>query len=244
MTITADPAAELVEISAGSHYAVSLPEGSSVVTLTLNAEGKPADPTTGDECVCDTDPTRTEFPYAVEKDNPVVTFSGLAQSPFSTTTQKWEIKNNTATGDHAFTVSAEVVQNYHPCPDGWSGGVPDKTLTIPSKNFTVTVIDVSLNMTAYRPLSANPLNNRLVVPQDQNESPGVGIRINGDDDNNNGIPDMNDSGTVGNENDLVEVELEVTFPVPSGVTYVLKRNNVNIEVWENPNKGTSLGRVR
>ena len=78
------------------------------------------------------------------------------------------------------------------------------------------------------------------VPDDQEESPGAGIRINGDDDNENGTPDREDNSVSG-ENDLIEVKLEVgPFPVPSGVTNVLKRSNANIKVWDSQQKGTAL----
>ncbi|MDO9541335.1 MAG: hypothetical protein Q7J98_03315, partial [Kiritimatiellia bacterium] len=90
-----------------------------------------------------------------------------------------------------------------------------------------------VEMTAYRPTTEGPAYNnpfqRRAVPNDLEESPGAGIRINGD------------SESSANENDLIEVQLDVApFPVPSGLTYVLKRNNSNIKVWDSQTMGAAL----
>jgi hypothetical protein len=99
------------------------------------------------------------------------------------------------------------------------------------------IIDVSLlsvELTAHRPYTEGPTYGNPFqdheVPDDQEESPGAGIRINGDTE------------TAANENDLIEVELEVApFPVPSGVQYFLRRNNSNVTVWDNrQGEGTAL----
>ena len=93
---------------------------------------------------------------------------------------------------------------------------------------------LSVELTAHRPYSEGPAYGNPFqdheVPDDQEESPGAGIRINGDTE------------TAANENDLIEVELEVApFPVPSGVQYFLRRNNSNIKVWDNrQGTGTAL----
>jgi len=103
---------------------------------------------------------------------------------------------------------------------------------------------LSVDMTAYRPQTetagyGNPFQ-RTAVPAGEKESPGVGIRVNGDDDNNNSTPDRNDA-TVNNENDLIEVVLNAAPPATSGgFTYVLKRSSSNIKVWNSATKGTAL----
>jgi len=89
-------------------------------------------------------------------------------------------------------------------------------------------------LTAHRPYTEGPAYGNPFqdheVPDDQEENPGAGIRINGDTE------------AAANENDLIEVELEVEpFPVPSGVQYFLRRNNSNIRVWDNrQGTGTAL----
>ncbi len=100
----------------------------------------------------------------------------------------------------------------------------------------------SAEMTAYRPQSkayGDPLNRRAVSDRDE-VSPGVGIRINGDDDDENSIPDRIDFAVPG-ENDLIEVELTIAqSPVLAGFEYVLSRSNANIKVWDSPNKTTAI----
>jgi len=92
---------------------------------------------------------------------------------------------------------------------------------------------LSIELTAHRPTTEGPAYGIPFqdheVPDDEEENPGAGIRINGDTE------------TAANENDLIEVELEVgSFPVPSGVQYFLRRNNSNIKVWNNQQMGTAL----
>jgi len=105
---------------------------------------------------------------------------------------------------------------------------------------------VSLSITAYRPQSEGygvPFQ-RHAVPVGENVSPGVGVRINGDDDNGNSAPDLNES-SVTNENDLVELTLQVNpFPVPAGLEYALVRSDAGIRVWNQQfksNSGVLLG---
>lgn len=52
----------------------------------------------------------------------------------------------------------------------------------------------------------NPFQ-KTEIPDDEEESPGAGIRVNGDTE------------TAANENDLIEVELKAEpYPTPSGLT--------------------------
>ena len=102
-------------------------------------------------------------------------------------------------------------------------------------------IATGITMTAFRPLSesyGNPLVRRA-IPHAEEQNPGVGIRINGDDDNANGIADQNEQFVTG-ENDLIEVELGVSELTPSGVEYILRRTASNIKVWESPTKDIAI----
>ena len=95
----------------------------------------------------------------------------------------------------------------------------------------------AVTMTAFRPQSeayGDPLLRRAVAEGDKLD-PGVGIRINGDDDDDDGIADNEDESVIG-ENDLIEVELSVNVTEPSGVEYVLRRNNPSLRVWSTANK--------
>jgi hypothetical protein len=99
-----------------------------------------------------------------------------------------------------------------------------------------------LDLTAYRPASeayGAPLQ-RAAVPDLDEESPGTGIRINGDDDNGNAQPDRDDTGVAG-ENDLIEITLTLDPPTPaSGFEYVLERSSSNLRVWNEATKATEV----
>jgi hypothetical protein len=99
-----------------------------------------------------------------------------------------------------------------------------------------------LGMAAFRPKSEGygaPFQ-RTEIPEDEEEAPGAGIRVNGDDDNGNGQPDRDDAAVTG-ENDLIEVVLTADPPVPpSGFDYVLTRSNPALRVWDGPTKGTGI----
>jgi hypothetical protein len=99
-----------------------------------------------------------------------------------------------------------------------------------------------LEMTGFRPQSEAygfPLQ-RTPVPHDQQITPGVGVRINGDDDDGNGVADFDDPAVSG-ENDLIEVVLMVSPPeAPEGMEYVLTRITGELRVWELSTKNTEI----
>lgn len=108
---------------------------------------------------------------------------------------------------------------------------------------SMKLVLLRVGMTAYRPTTEGPAYNnpfqRREIPEAQEETPGAGIRVNGDDDNVNSTPDRNDT-TVNNENDLIEVVLDAAPTAPaSGFKYVLKRSSSNIKVWNSQTKGTA-----
>ncbi|MDG2149517.1 MAG: hypothetical protein P8N09_08335 [Planctomycetota bacterium] len=101
---------------------------------------------------------------------------------------------------------------------------------------------LSVGLTAYRPQSeayGSPLIRRS-VPDTTEETPGVGIRINGDDDNGNSEPDRDDTSVSG-ENDLIEVVWNVSeAPAPTGYEYVMRRSSDSIKVWSNATKNAAI----
>ena len=122
----------------------------------------------------------------------------------------------------------------------------ESTEVICKADFTAyyQLLYAELDMTAHRPLTEGPDYwnpfSKHVVPRSENETPGVGIRLNGDDDDSDGTADKNDSSVAG-ENDLIEVHLTAApAPAPSGVEYVLKRSNSELKVWESKTKGTAI----
>jgi hypothetical protein len=110
--------------------------------------------------------------------------------------------------------------------------------------FGLAVLNVlKVDMTAYRPMTdwtayGNPFQKQAIT-NSQEENPGAGIRVNGDDDNNNSTADSSDT-MVSGENDLIEVELKAEPYPASGLTYILKRSNSIIKVWNGQSKGTAL----
>ncbi|MGD9782246.1 MAG: hypothetical protein AB7V14_08855 [Kiritimatiellia bacterium] len=97
-----------------------------------------------------------------------------------------------------------------------------------------------LNMTAYRPTTEEPMYGhpfqRHEVQDDQEECQGAGIRINGDDDDHDGNPDMDNLPVTG-ENDLIELRLDASLSSDqSDVEYVLKMNSNNLNVWSTQTK--------
>ena len=87
-------------------------------------------------------------------------------------------------------------------------------------------------MTAFAPFSSDLPNQE--IPSTSNVVTRVGIRFNGDDDDKNGNPDWFDRKFVGNEDDLIMVELAVNpdSNAASDVAgYVLTRSDANIRVW-------------
>lgn len=95
------------------------------------------------------------------------------------------------------------------------------------------------NMTAHRPQTAGFHWDAAAhqVPNSQEVSPGVGIRINNDDDDRDGTRDRIDQSVPG-EDDLIKLILHVT-PLP-GFEYSLKRNAPNICVWTDRTKDTPV----
>jgi hypothetical protein len=103
----------------------------------------------------------------------------------------------------------------------------------------------ALDLTVYRPVTGTSAMSgapfqRWPVVEAEEMVPGAGIRVNGDDDDADGVPDRDDLGVAG-ENDLLELTLSVAPPAPPpGYEYVLIRNNANVRVW---NESTRLNEI-
>jgi hypothetical protein len=101
-----------------------------------------------------------------------------------------------------------------------------------------------LDLTGYRPYNrfmppnaARQEQQVPAVPANQEDNPGVGIRFNGDDDDNDGMADYRDNNGVAGEDDLVRIDLQfgVQQP-PAGIDYYLKRSAGVLQVWTGPAK--------
>ncbi len=120
-------------------------------------------------------------------------------------------------------------------PDVYTVTVGNGSCETREVEVTITKVD----MTAYRPQTEGPGYGspfqKHEVPEDKEESPGVGIRYNGDDDDGDTMVDHSDSSVAG-ENDLIEVMLTADPPSVYGLEYVLKLSNDDLRVWENSTK--------
>ena len=103
----------------------------------------------------------------------------------------------------------------------------------------------TLDLDAWRPMtgasgaSGAPFQ-RWPVDEIEENAPGARIRINGDDDDADGLADRNDIGVAG-ENDLVELTLTVDPPAPPpGYEYVLARSSANLRVWNESTRNTEV----
>ena len=121
-------------------------------------------------------------------------------------------------------VAAQIARFRDPGPDE------------PSRNWLI-------ELTAYRPRHGDGYHpfRRAAVRNELEVEPGVGIRVNGDDDNDNGVPDLRESGVSG-EDDLIEVRIDVHAQrAPPGATVVLAMaSHQSLRVWADPHKRHEL----
>ena len=159
------------------------------------------------------------------------TSSATASATPTRTATNTATASATATGTMTETATASATAADTPTPTASETPSPTPTATWTVPAFT-------LGITAFRPQTESygaPFQRRA-VPAGENLTPGVGVRINGDDDNNNGIADLLD-GAVSSENDLVELTLQVSpFPAPVGYEYVVQRSNAGIKLWPDAGK--------
>lgn len=95
---------------------------------------------------------------------------------------------------------------------------------------------VTVNAIAYQMASSPFDDTSSAVPHSQNTSPGVGIRINNDDDNANGHVDFLEA-PVPEEHDLIRVNLSTSLSLrPENLRYYLTRDSVNLQAWDHPDK--------
>jgi hypothetical protein len=105
---------------------------------------------------------------------------------------------------------------------------PNNTFYARNKTAYVSFVEVDLDISG--------------VSDEDEEDTGKYIALNDDDDNNNGIPDKDETGTVSGEDDLVEVTLQKVLPDSFTGPVILSVTGFNswIKVWESPTKGTQV----
>lgn len=185
-------------------------------------------------------PSTTPTATATDVDTPTATDTPVPTSTATETATATATATDTATATLTYTATVTAT------PADTATRTVTQTATVtatPTPTATPTLPSFSIQLTAYRQKSENygsPFQ-RLAVPDASELSPGAGLRINGDDDNGNGIADRDDSGTVPGENDLVELTLSVSpAAAPLGFEYVLVRSNANVRVWNSDLKSTAV----
>jgi hypothetical protein len=73
-----------------------------------------------------------------------------------------------------------------------------------------------------------------LLTRDQRHGTGAYLPLNDDDDNGNGVADLNEKTVLG-EDDLVKIEIPAMQNAPAGGHYTLSFSN-NLKVWEKPEK--------
>ncbi len=107
----------------------------------------------------------------------------------------------------------------------------------------VNIAVVGGGLTSYRPLQSSGgyepfARTRVSEIDEQDPQLGPGIRVNSDDDNDNGLLDRVEEGTVLGENDLIE--LVIKRPELDGVELALQRSNGFAAVWSASNRTVAL----
>jgi hypothetical protein len=93
------------------------------------------------------------------------------------------------------------------------------------------------SLTAYRPISP-PIDYELhSMSKAEMASLGVGIRVNGDDDNHDGVADYQSSErSVAGEDDLVRLDTHLLSHGPDTLQYVITTDNPAIRLWSSETK--------
>lgn len=183
--------------------------------------------------------TFTVTPTATATFTPTVTWTSTptATATYTFTATETPTATNTVPSTETPTPTETPTDTHTPTPTATFTATPTYTPTA-----TNTVPAFSVNLTVYRQKSeqyGQPFQ-RQAVPAAQEDSPGARIRINGDDDDNDGIADRNDNNVPG-ENDLIELMLTKSPAVaPPGYEYALIRSNLNLKVWSDSGKVTDL----
>jgi hypothetical protein len=101
-----------------------------------------------------------------------------------------------------------------------------------------TLMAADANLVAYRPVTPffNYTQHPVADAVETDLKLGPGIRVNGDDDNGNGVKDYQDTKTkAGGDDDLVRVDV-----LGSGTAFTLAWTTGRIKVWTTPTKSAAI----
>ena len=105
----------------------------------------------------------------------------------------------------------------------------------------IKVTVASVDLVGYRPQTEGPgYGNpfpKTAVPWQKESDPGIGIRKNGDDDDDDGVADLTSTDVdIAGENDLIEIGMRMEAGGATGLQKVLRRGNAAINVFEGRDK--------
>jgi cysteine-rich repeat protein len=227
-TATATPTATATHTATASHTPSATASASATDTLV---------PPTATASATKTAPPPTATATATHTPPPA-TATDTAAPPTATATSS---ATDTATATPTETATATAAAPTDTATAEATGTATVTETQTPTPTATWTAPSIVLGITAFRPQSESyggPFQ-RHAVPTSENLSPGVGVRINGDDDNGNSVADLLDTSVAG-ENDLIELTLQANpFPAPAGYEYVLARSDGGIKIWNGSTKGGS-----
>ena len=102
---------------------------------------------------------------------------------------------------------------------------------VASDAVLLTVVDGDLS--AHR--QQTPVFRDYIIPPDVEDVEAIGIRINGDDDDGDGVADGMQRTAVPGEDDLMQLDTVVLSGGP-GVEWVIERSNTNVSIWGSPDR--------
>lgn len=109
----------------------------------------------------------------------------------------------------------------------------------------IKVTVASVDLIAFRPQTEGPGYGNpfpfTAVPDNHELEPGIGIRKNGDDDDNDRKADLDKTDvSIAGENDLIEIELVVKAGGAQGIQKVLRRSDAEINVFGGSDKSDPI----
>ena len=102
---------------------------------------------------------------------------------------------------------------------------------VASDAVLLTVVDGDLS--AHR--QQTPVFRDYIISPEVEDVEAIGIRINGDDDDGDGVADGMQRTAVSSEDDLMQLDT-VVFSGGPGVEWVIERSNTHLSVWDGPDR--------
>ena len=189
-----------------------------------------------ESCLEEPEPTPTPTPHPTTTPTPQPTATPTPQPTATPTPQP------TATPTPQPTATPTPQPTATPTPTPQPTASPEPSSTPTPTTPTPTPAGASVDLEAFRPQFGAPgaeSFQRRAVPDEDEDVYGVGIRLNGDDDDADGAADLGDPMVAG-ENDLIEVVVSANDPDEAVATLALVRTSDALRVWTQAYKDESI----